>query len=72
MRLTANNDFAACCEHHCGQTRLREILRHDRVSVMGTDVCGVVLYADDAWAVVSLDNGFEVTCSLDQVRLAGH
>jgi hypothetical protein len=34
-------------------------------------VCGIVQYADDSWALVYLDNGFELTCSLDQIRWAG-
>jgi hypothetical protein len=57
------------CDPHA--TRLCDILRHDRVTVLGTAEGGIVQYADDSWALVYLDNGYELTCSLDQIRWAG-
>jgi hypothetical protein len=64
----------SCGVCHCEHTAndgLGQILRHDRVTVLGTGEGGIVQYADDCFALVWLDNGYELTCSLDQIRWAG-
>ena len=54
------------------ENRLDEILRHDRVRFVGNGEGGTVQYVDDAYAVVILDNGYELTCLLNQISLTAH
>jgi hypothetical protein len=49
---------------------LAEILRHDRVNVVGTGDQGTVQYIDDHIAFVVLDDGYERTCKLGEIELA--
>ena len=50
---------------------LAEILRHDRVNIVGTGEIGTVEYIDDALALVILDGGYERTCTLTEIQWAG-
>jgi hypothetical protein len=52
--------------------RLAEILRFDRVRVVGTDQFGTVLFVEDAFALVGFDTGHEITVPIEQLSLAGH
>lgn len=52
--------------------RLAEILRGDRVRVVGTDQFGTVLSVEDAFALVSFDTGSEITVPIERRSLAGH
>ena len=53
--------------------RLSDILRGDRVWVVGTQICGTVLYADDQFAFIGLDNTqYESTFAIEQLPLVGH
>jgi hypothetical protein len=59
------------CDHHV--TRLCDILRHDRVYVPNTNLCGTILFADDQVAFIGLDNTrYETTFAIQQLRLIGH
>jgi|APFre7841882654_1041346.scaffolds.fasta_scaffold29835_1 hypothetical protein len=59
------------CEHSAN--RLAQIIRHDRVYILHTDLCGTVLYADDQFAFIGLDNTqYETTFALQELRLVGH
>jgi preprotein translocase subunit YajC len=49
---------------------LAEILRHDRV-VVETGEHGTVEYVDDQIALVVIDGGYERTCKLGEIELAG-
>jgi hypothetical protein len=64
-------DETHCRCRHSANNRLGQILRHDRVTVLGTGEGGIVQYAYDCWPLVYLDNGLVLTCSLDQIRWAG-
>jgi hypothetical protein len=52
--------------------QLAEILRGDRVRVVGTDQVGTVLFVEDAFALVGFDTGSEITVPIEQLSLAGH
>jgi len=54
------------------QSRLAEILRHDRVNIVETGQHGTVQYSDDQYALVVLDGGYELTCLLNQISLTAH
>lgn len=53
------------------QTRLTAIPAPCPMTRAGGDVCGTVMYADDCFAVVSFDNGFEETALVGELRLVG-
>ena len=49
------------------------ILRGDRVYVLNTPLCCTVLFADDDFAFVAVDNTpYESTFAIEQLRLIGH
>jgi hypothetical protein len=50
---------------------LPEILRLDRVNVVGSAEQGTVQYVDDRIVLVVIDGGYERTCKLGEIELAG-
>lgn len=66
-----------CCDvcgcGHKANYGLGQILRFDRVRVVGTEVCATVLFCDGHLAFVSLDNTqYETTVPASELRLIEH